>query len=242
MFFIGSEGQAQRIQKQQEQEEYRQKNFIAFKKPEGTSVVDYMESLLEKDLFTENYLLLMRTLGQPIPAAIASCRKAVPNFPDNIIGEVLECGCGCHELTLLCVMRNPKLRYVFGFVDWYHDGTYYHTVAHSFLLSECRKLLFDMKLQFEIMEPGIRSTDEQEVEKLTVKARNYFGIEIPFSIIAEIWHAREKRKHSTEYANPYRFIKNNVFTSRETTLQFIKRIQKLQGTLASYEKIRSHSK
>ncbi len=211
-----SEWKLQQERDQIEQAERRRKTFVHFFKLEELSVVDYMKSLPEKDEFTKNYLLFMETLGKTISAELTHCREAVSDYPYNIIGEVLECGCQCHEISLLCTLRDPHLRTFFGFVDGYDDNQYVGTGSHSFLMSPCSNVIYDMVLQY-------RMNDYHDMEQLRGYARNYFGVEIPREILVDVHNARPKNV----YANHSRYFKEEVFTSRPKTEMLIERIQNL---------------
>ena len=206
----------ERQRKQRERSEQQAKTFIAFRKPEGQSVIEYMNSLPEKDEFTQNYLLFMQTLGRPIEAGLTHCKEAVSDYPKNIMGEVLENGCQCHEISLLCTLREPNLRTFFGFVDGYHNNQYASTVSHSFLLSSCDNFLYDMVLQY-------RMDNYHDMDHLRGWIRNYFGVEIPYEVLLDIYNTKPKNV----YANHCRYFKEEIFTSRLKTEAMIKRIQHL---------------
>ena len=166
-----------------EKTEQERKNFTRFQKSEDISVIDFMQSITDKDEFTENYLLFMKTMGKPMTASLAHCGSVIPGSPSNFVGEILENGLNAHYISLICSIDNPALRTFFGFIDRYKDGQYMFSRSHSFLVSQCGNYIYDVREQF-------RFDCYDGLGNLGDHIKNYFGVEIPYSILMEIFEQR----------------------------------------------------
>lgn len=181
------------------------------------SVVEYLESLPNRTPFVNNYLLFLKTLGVPVMQPLTTCLTIAPDFFDSVIGEICENDCNNHHLAILCTMREPLLRPFFGFVDEYRNGKYFQTHGYSFHLSNDRKYLFDITGEFD------QRPHKDAIGRLNSFGKNYFGVEIPFPIINELWSSR-----SHVYPNLSGHIKKTIFVSEQKTIRFIKQIQRLR--------------